>query len=115
MQPARDEVVQNFTVPASAANASARRGAIKSLPSCRPCPRGSPKSFVYETDPSTGKTIRGTLPPGDAAAAAAPKSIAVRARRVPRAVFRRGVIRVRFALEGRKPSRVPGRFLAQKG
>ena len=93
MQPARDEVVQNLTVPASAASASARRGAMMSLPSWLPCPRGSPKSSVYDAAPSTGKTSRGTPPDGDAAAAPAPRSIAVTARRIPRAVFRRGVIK----------------------
>ena len=33
MQPAREDVVQNLTVPASAASASARHGAMMSLPS----------------------------------------------------------------------------------
>ena len=46
MQPARDEVVWNLTVPASAASASARRGAMMSFPSWAPWPRASPKSSV---------------------------------------------------------------------
>ena len=46
MQPAREEVVWNLTVPASAASASARRGAMMSLPSWLPWPRASPKSSM---------------------------------------------------------------------
>jgi len=45
MQPAFADVVQNLTVPLSAATASARLGASKSFPSCVPLPRASPKSL----------------------------------------------------------------------
>src|ERR671919_2411897 len=60
MQPARQDVVWNLTVPASAATARARRGAMMSLPSCAPLPRASPKSSPYEDGPTTGKISRGT-------------------------------------------------------
>jgi hypothetical protein len=60
MQPARQDVVWNLTVPASAATASARRGAMMSLPSWPPLPRASPKSSVYVDVPTTGKISRGT-------------------------------------------------------
>jgi hypothetical protein len=46
MQPAFADVVQNLTVPDSTATATERFGAIRSLPSCVPVPRASPKSFV---------------------------------------------------------------------
>src|SRR5919199_133509 len=58
MQPARGEVVQNLTVPRSAATAGARRSARMSFPWCGPFPRGSPKSSRYCTAPMTGKTMR---------------------------------------------------------
>ena len=69
MQPAREDVVQNLTRPASAASASARRGARMSFPSCEPCPRASPKSSVQVASPRIGKTSRGTFPAGAASAA----------------------------------------------
>jgi hypothetical protein len=34
---------------------------MMSFPSCGPCGRGAPKSFVYWTRPTTGKTIRSAL------------------------------------------------------
>ena len=46
MQPARAEVVWNLTLPASVATTGDFLGARMSLPSCVPCGRGSPKSFV---------------------------------------------------------------------
>ena len=46
MQPARAEVVQNLIFPSSTATAGERFGARMSFPSCWPCGRGSPKSFV---------------------------------------------------------------------
>src|SRR4249919_2413711 len=61
MQPAVAECVQNLILPASVATASARRGAMMSFPSCGPCGRGAPKSFVYCTRPTTGKTKRAAL------------------------------------------------------
>ena len=57
MQPARAEVVQNLTFPASTATTGDFLGARMSLPSWRPCGRGSPKSFVYRYGPTTGKMI----------------------------------------------------------
>ena len=57
MQPARDEPKWKRTRPASAASASARRGARMSIPSCVPWGRGAPKSSENWTVPSTGKTI----------------------------------------------------------
>src|SRR5919204_2869754 len=57
MQPALAELVQNSTLPASAASASARFGAMMSIPWCGPPARASPKSSEYDTVPSTGKTI----------------------------------------------------------
>src|SRR2546421_763095 len=59
MQPAVAEVVQTLTFPASAATASARFGARRSLPWCGPPARGSPKSSWYCTGPTTGKMIPG--------------------------------------------------------
>src|SRR5204863_9253305 len=58
MQPAEAERVQNLILPGSAATASARRGAMRSFPWCGPLGLGAPKSFVYCTRPTTGKTIR---------------------------------------------------------
>ncbi len=46
MQPARAEVVQNLIFPSSTATTIDFLGASTSLPSCVPCGRGSPKSFV---------------------------------------------------------------------
>src|SRR2546421_5541446 len=87
MQPAVAEVVQNSTLPASAARASARFGAIMSIPWCAPPARGSPKSSVYCVCPSTGKTIvvGGFLVLADAV----PATIATARRRVPRIVVRK--------------------------
>jgi hypothetical protein len=46
MQPAGAEVVQNLIFPSSTATTGDFLGARMSLPSWRPCARGSPKSFV---------------------------------------------------------------------
>ena len=58
MQPAGADVVQNFTVPASAATAGDFFVARMSMPWCGPCGRGAPKSSTYCTLPTTGKMIR---------------------------------------------------------
>src|SRR5215208_261017 len=142
MQPADPECVQNLTLPASAATAKALRGAIKSFPSCAPCERGAPKSFVYCTFPTTGKTIRsadtraagavvcagfgfglgfvaGPGPPSpgwvpvDAAATPAVRPSARMRESPPRAVVRWRRIKLRFALEGRNPSKGSGGVQAQ--
>src|SRR6266536_6198247 len=134
MQPAELELVQILTVPASAATASAFRGAMMSLPWCGPCGRGAPKSFVYCTRPTTGNTIRlavtradgvvvglgvagfglviGPVPPsaspefpGCAEATPAERPSSRRRRETPRAVVRWRRIKLRFALEGPNPSR----------
>ena len=57
MQPARDDVVQNLTLPSSAATAGERQVVRMSLPACRPWPRGSPQSSKYFAAPTIGKTI----------------------------------------------------------
>src|ERR671919_357824 len=88
MQPALRDVVQNLTVPASAATASARFGAMMSFPSCRRLPRGSPKSSMYVDGPTTGKISRGTfVVAADAVPASRPPERTA-ARRMLRAVFR---------------------------
>ena len=46
MQPALAERVQNSTLPASAARARLRFGAMMSIPWCGPPARGWPKSSV---------------------------------------------------------------------
>ena len=116
MQPARDEVVQNLTVPASAASASARRGAMMSLPSWPPCPRGSPKSSVVRTraedreDESAAPfAARRTRPPHLLRGASR-----VTVRRIPRAVVRRGVIESGSRSKGGSLAGVR-RISAQKG
>ena len=117
MQPARAEVVQSVTVPASAATASARRGAMMSIPSWLPWPRGSPKSLPKLAWPTTGKTIVWAAfavgPPlffapgsfgGPAAAAPVPRAARRVRKRTPRAVVRWRSMRLRFALEAPYPS-----------
>src|SRR5215471_15556122 len=92
MQPARAEVVQNLIRPSSTATTGAFFGARMSLPSWRPWPRGSPKSFVYRYGPTTGKTIglAVTAPPDCAETAAAPATrAAARIATTPRTVLRR--------------------------
>ena len=85
MQPALAEVVQNSTLPASAARARLRLPAMMSFPWCGPARAGWPKSSMYVTVPSTGKTIFC----GAAALAAAARVRSASARtRVPRAVVR---------------------------
>ena len=46
MQPADDDDVQYLILPASAATAIVRRGAMMSVPSWLPCQRAAPQSFV---------------------------------------------------------------------
>ena len=46
MQPAVAECVQNLILPASAARARARFGAMMSIPWCGPAARGAPKSSL---------------------------------------------------------------------
>src|SRR5438034_10772411 len=75
MQPAVADDVQSLTVPASATTAGERRGARMSIPWCGPPARGSPKSSVYETVPTTGKIRRGTGLLGDAAAPATSENV----------------------------------------
>src|SRR5919201_6041160 len=109
MQPAAADVVQYFTLPASAATAGDFFVAMMSLPWWRPCPRGAPKSLVYATSPTTGKMSRGTFPraaPAAAEATARP-SIAARKKK-PRAVVRWRLIRER----GHSGARPKGRRLA---
>src|SRR4029453_10333324 len=91
MQPARADVVQNFTLPGSAATAIVRRGAIRSLPWWVPLYLAAPKSFVNATAPTIGKMRRGTAPDG-AAETTPVRPIAVTATAAtmsPRAVVRR--------------------------
>src|SRR5438067_3039604 len=100
MQPAVAELVQNLIFPASAARASARLGARMSIPWCGPPGLGAPKSSMYSTGPSTGKTIvcggcagaAGTRPYPAVAlpATRVTRPASVRAR-VPRVVVRKRV------------------------
>src|SRR5215203_2286533 len=103
MQPARQDVVQNLTVPASTATATDFLAAMMSLPSWRPDPRASPKSSVYVTGPTSGKIRRGT-PAADADAGPPSRTTAKRTTKRLRAVSRRGAIRTGFALEARHRS-----------
>jgi len=102
MQPALADVVQNFTLPASAATTGVFLRAIRSLPSCVPPPRGCPKSSMYVVAPATGKTSVGTDAAfGCFAADAGPaRPNRRRRRRAPRAVVRWRLIKLRFAREG---------------
>src|SRR5688572_11586425 len=61
MQPARDDVVWNFTLPASTATAGERHVVIRSFPWCPPWPRAAPKSLKYVALPTTGKINCGTF------------------------------------------------------
>src|SRR3954454_2637862 len=102
MHPALCDVVQYFTVPASAATAGDRFAAIRSFPSCAPPDRGAPKSFMYCTWPTSGKTMwSGTF--GAAARAVPPTRTMIAARKIaPRAVVVWPLIRgreLRFASE----------------
>ena len=74
MQPALAEVVQYSIFPGSTATTGARLSPSRSLPWCFSPPRGSPKSSVYATGPTTGKRIRGTALVAVAAVAAASTS-----------------------------------------
>src|ERR687898_50736 len=97
MQPARADVVWNFTLPASAATAGERHVVMRSFPWCPPCPRAAPKSSKYVALPTTGKISCGTF--GDAAPGAdAVASPAVRTRTTG---MRRRRIGVRFRDSGR--------------
>src|SRR3954447_12867753 len=111
MQPALRDVVQYFTVPASAATAGDRFAAIRSFPSCAPPDRGAPKSLMYCTWPTSGKTMwSGTFGAAARAVPATRPMIAAR-KRTPRAVVRWRLIReraLRFASEGSEPSSVFG-------
>ena len=91
--------VQKTTLPASTATTGALRSARMSLPSCTPCPRGSPKSSEYETLPTIGKMSTGTAPRADgwpsagaANTVAASTIAAARVRRMLRAVSRCAVM-----------------------
>src|SRR5919197_5009718 len=110
MQPALAEVVQNLTVPLSAATAIAFRGARMSMPWWGPPARGWPKSSSYVTGPTTGNTIGAAA--GGAAAAGAVNAPMAAASRSPRAVVRWRLIGLRFALEGRHPTPDSGRSRA---
>lgn len=89
MQPAVAECVQNEILPASAATAIARFGAMRSLPGCGHLARGSPKSSRYVTDPTTGKTSRGTSDgAADPAVANAAAAATTRSAPVPQTVSR---------------------------
>ena len=70
MQPAEEDDVQYFTLPASAATAIVRRGAMMSVPWWLPCQRASPQSFENATEPTMGKISFGTGPDGAARHAA---------------------------------------------
>src|SRR6266545_581197 len=85
MQPALLDVVQNETVPASAATAGALRAARMSFPWCLSAPRGSPKSSRNWTSPTTGKTSVGTFG-GAATPAAAATHVTTDARRSARLI-----------------------------
>src|SRR5215211_5311403 len=91
MQPAREDVVQNFTVPASAATATDFFAAMMSVAWWGLEPRGDQKSSMYVVGPITGKMSLGTL-----AAAAVPgpasRTTVKRTTRRLRAVRRRGAI-----------------------
>ena len=104
MQPALAELVQNSTLPASTASARLRLVAMMSFPWCVPPARGSPKSSLYVTAPTTGKTsFCGT-------AALAPPARVKRARartRVPRAVVRWLIMGLPVASEGPDPTSRP--------
>src|SRR5918994_3511732 len=99
MQPARADVVWNFTVPASAATAGERHVVMMSFPWCPPLPRGAPKSLMYVALPTTGNTSFGTAAV-EADAGAAARAAAMRTRS-PRAEVRCGVTGSGSALEGR--------------
>src|SRR5262245_56530561 len=96
MQPAREDVVQNLTFPASAATAAERQVVTMSLPSWGPCPRGAPKSSVYAALPTSGKTIGvavggavlGSLSATAEEVRASPAAASSRRTRAPRAVVR---------------------------
>src|SRR3954467_11148567 len=111
MQPALRDVVQYFTVPASAATAGDRFAAIRSFPSCAPPDRGAPKSLMYCTWPTSGKTMwSGTFGAAARAVPATRPMIAAR-KRTPRAVVRWRLIRgraLRFASEGSEGTRAVG-------
>src|SRR5918994_5740165 len=82
MQPARADVVWNFTFPASTATAGERHVVMRSLPWCPPFPRGAPKSLMYVALPTTGKISRGTgfaSTRANALAAVTPKTRRMRA------------------------------------
>src|SRR5207248_8737938 len=103
MQPALTEVVQNSTLPASAATTGVFFVATRSLPWCGPPARGWPKSSMYVAGPATGKISVGTLFAPAAEPGTARPSRSSR-RRTPRAVVRWRRIKLRFALEGADPS-----------
>src|SRR4029453_3332049 len=108
MQPALAEVVQNLTVPGSAAVAIAFRGATMSIPGwAQPCARASPKSSRNDAGPTRGKTSRGTAPlvPADPTPARLAARPTATASNTPRAVVRRSTTGPSFALEGADPSR----------
>src|ERR671939_628559 len=89
MQPALRDVVQYFTLPASAATAGDFLAATRSLPWCGPPGRGAPKSSTYCTSPTTGKTMwAGGFASRDASAVPAVTPRSAAARRTPRAVVR---------------------------
>src|SRR4051794_34285624 len=112
MQPAVADVVQNSILPLSTATAGAFRAARMSFPRCAPPARGCPKSSWELGAAATGEINVGTPLGCDGAAAAVPARPRVRAKRrtTPRAVVRWRLIKLRFALEGRHPTRLCGRL-----
>src|SRR5689334_14874302 len=101
MQPAVREVVQYFTLPASAATAGDFLAESRSFPWCVPPDRGAPKSSTYCTSPTTGKTMwAGTLALVEARAVPATRPRMTARKRIPRAV-----VRLRRIEPGSRPKR----------
>src|SRR5215204_6530552 len=105
MQPAREDVVQKLTFPASTATAGALRVDMRSFPSCEPCPRASPKSSLYVAAPTIGKISAGTFAVAPDTPTARPRD-AKRRRKTPRAVVRWRGIGSGSRSKGRNLSRV---------